>query len=72
MFENEARMEGVQGRFPYDDLHLHDTCSHAAVSKLSDFINILNSHDILIVITVVAELGEALHLTKHALKKRRT
>ena len=32
MFENEARMEGVQGRFPYDDLHLHDTCAHAAVS----------------------------------------
>ena len=35
MFENEARMEGVQGRFPYDDLHLHDTCTHAAVSILS-------------------------------------
>ena len=32
MFENEARMEGVQDRFPYDDLHLHDTCDHAAVS----------------------------------------
>ncbi len=32
MFENEARMEGVQGRFPHDDLHLHDACAHVGVS----------------------------------------
>ena len=68
MFENEARMEGVQGRFPHDDLHLHDTCSHAGVSTLCSLCigkivhRMLNEADLVL---NSSQLSNVLHLKDH-------